>query len=170
MKKGFVYLGQALLIGNLAASLSLLGYRLTAEPAPGEMAPPRSIPSSPLPVGQPAPVSTIAAREASKHLLAQDAMFVDSRSLADFKKASIPTSYSLPVDREPSEYDKKRLKERPLLIVYGSDPDSRALSEKLAQQGLKVALLQDGLDGWRAAGLPVTTAVEAAENQQSGQK
>lgn len=168
MKKGFVYLGQALLIGNLAASLSLIGYGLTADPAPVRGASPHAALAPPSPVGKVHPVSTIDVREASKHLLAQDAMFIDSRSLADFKQASLPTSYSLPADREPSEYDKKRLKERPLLIVYGAEADTRGLAEKLAAQGHTVAILQGGLDGWRAAGMPVTRALETIDKPSPG--
>jgi rhodanese-related sulfurtransferase len=103
------------------------------------------------------------AKEASKHLLAQDAMFVDVRPLAAFKEANIPTSYSLPAERELSDYDMKRLKERPLLIVYGPDQAAQAVATKLAAKGLKVVILQDGLEGWRAAGMPVTTAVPALQ-------
>jgi rhodanese-related sulfurtransferase len=163
MKKGAVYLGQALLLGNLAVTFSLIGYRFSTDLAPPEKEATPSLEAShsPAAVSTPSvttPVLEITARDASKHLLAQDAMFVDVRSLEEFKEGSIPTAYCLPPEREMTEYDRKRLKERPLLIVYGPAEVSHAMAEKLAAQSFKVGVLRGGLEEWRQAGMPVIQA------------
>lgn len=147
---------QSLFLANLALTLALLGYHLRVTYGPAANAKPVSL----APATPKFPSLTVA--EAAKHLVANDAVFVDARQPASYKAGSIPTALSLPAGQDITAYDVQRLRPAALLIVYCDGPTCDAAEEVAAAlwaKGLtKVAVLQEGWQGWTEAGMPAVKA------------
>lgn len=92
-------------------------------------------------------------------------LFVDARSIFEFKLGHIVGALNLPADNFDPVYPKvaAKLKQADLIIVYCSG-DSCGTSEEVAKkliakgiQGNRVAIFSEGLPGWMGANLPIRT-------------
>ena len=80
---------------------------------------------------------------------------VDLREPPVFQRAHLPTAVSMPeAEIESRLAELHMLAGEPVLYCRGGDK-SKALSEKLAEQGITVAFLEGGLLGWEAEGFPL---------------
>ena len=80
---------------------------------------------------------------------------VDTRESAVFRRAHLPTATSIPLEElETRLAELHMLPGAPVLYCRGGDK-TKELAEKLAGEGLPVAFLEGGLLGWEAANLPI---------------
>ena len=80
---------------------------------------------------------------------------VDTRDAAAFGRAHLPTAVNIPLETvEQRMAELYMLQGQPVLYCRAGDK-SKALSEKLAEQGSPVAFLEGGLLAWEADGLPI---------------
>lgn len=90
-------------------------------------------------------------------------LFVDARSIYEFKLGHIPGALNLPADNFDPVFPKvaQQLKKAKLIIVYcsgGSCGTSEEVAKKLIEKGFtenRVAIFADGLPGWMGANLPI---------------
>jgi thioredoxin 1/putative thioredoxin len=80
---------------------------------------------------------------------------VDTRDAAAFGRARLPRAVNIPIESlETRLAELDQLPGQPVLYCRAGDK-SKALSEKLAEQGAPVPFLEGGLLAWEAEGLPV---------------
>ncbi|MBV9945898.1 MAG: thioredoxin [Myxococcales bacterium] len=80
---------------------------------------------------------------------------VDTRDAAAFGRAHLPRAVSMPIDEIESRLaELHMLPGQPVLYCRAGDK-TKALSEKLAEEGTPVAFLEGGILGWEAEGLPI---------------
>lgn len=86
-------------------------------------------------------------------------VWVDPRSVSEFREGHIPGAVHLPLERARDEHS--RLEDYTTIVVYGEDynsPLAHALSKTLLELGYDdVRTLRGGLRAWQAAGNPVET-------------
>lgn len=80
---------------------------------------------------------------------------VDTRESAVFRRAHLPTAISMPIEElETRLAELHMLAGAPVLYCRGGDK-AKDLAEKLAGDGMPVAFLEGGLLGWEAANLEI---------------
>jgi len=80
---------------------------------------------------------------------------IDTRDAAAFARAHLPRAVNMPIeDLESRLAELHMLAGQPVLYCRGGDK-TKALAEKLAEQGMPVAFLEGGLLAWEAEGLPI---------------
>ena len=78
---------------------------------------------------------------------------VDTREPAVFRRAHLPAAVGIPLEElEGRLAELHMLPGAPVLYCRSGDK-TKALAEKLAQEGMPVAFLEGGLLGWESAGL-----------------
>ncbi len=89
----------------------------------------------------------------------RNALIVDVRGPADFKKGHILNALNIPAARiEERAGEIAKFKERPVLCYCALGSVAPAACVKLRQQGFAtVYSLKGGLNAWQGASLPVTT-------------
>jgi thioredoxin 1 len=93
--------------------------------------------------------------ELAQLLSARAVVPVDTREAAAFGRAHLPTAVNIPLETvEQRIAELQMLEGQPVLYCRAGDK-SKALSEKLAEQGSPVAFLEGGLLAWEAEGLPI---------------
>jgi thioredoxin 1 len=93
--------------------------------------------------------------ELAQLLSARAVVPVDTREAAAFGRAHLPTAVNIPLETfEQRIAELEALEGQPVLYCRAGDK-SKALSEKLAEQGSPVAFLEGGLLAWEADGLPI---------------
>lgn len=88
----------------------------------------------------------------------QNAVIIDLRSIEEFLRGHIAGSQNvLPSDIKQHNLGKlEQYKEQPVIVVCASGMTSRGSAEQLYKQGFKqVYSLKEGIQGWRAANLPL---------------
>ncbi|GFK92496.1 Thiosulfate sulfurtransferase GlpE [Fundidesulfovibrio magnetotacticus] len=104
---------------------------------------------------------TVAPAEARAMLVAGARLFVDAREPAEYEAGHIPGAVSVSAEALLTGMDSVLPgveKGRPLLVYCGdlACPKSRDLAQGLKELGFAdIAVMPEGLDGWRAAGGPV---------------
>jgi thioredoxin 1 len=80
---------------------------------------------------------------------------IDTRDEAAFKRAHLPKAVNMPIEGiEERLAELHMLAGQPVLYCRSGDK-TKALSEKLAEQGMPVAFLEGGMLGWEADMLPI---------------
>ena len=80
---------------------------------------------------------------------------VDTRDAGSFARAHVPGAIHMPLaDIEAKVYELASTGRAPVLYDRAGT-DSKALAEKLAEQGVPVAFLEGGFLAWEVAGLPI---------------
>ncbi len=80
---------------------------------------------------------------------------IDTREEAAFGRAHLPGAVSMPLEQIESRLaELHMLQGQPVLYCRAGDR-TKAMAEKLAEQGVPVAFLEGGLLGWEAEGLPI---------------
>jgi len=93
--------------------------------------------------------------ELAQLLSARAVVPVDTREAAAFARAHLPTAINIPLETiEQRLAELHVLAGQPVVYCRGGDK-SKALSERLAEQGSPVAFLEGGLLAWEADGLPI---------------
>ncbi len=92
----------------------------------------------------------------------QHAVLVDIRDAAAFQAGHIPQARNLPV----ADFEKKVSslpKNKPVILVCDQGRSAIPAAAQLRKLGItEVSVMDGGLRGWSAAGLPVTTAKKGA--------
>lgn len=106
-------------------------------------------------------VRQIGLKEAVKHLVAGDAIFVDARPFEAYKRTFIPTGESVPAGDPPTPEQMEKFRQsNKLLIVYcdGADCDAAEQTARLLQslEFDRVVVMTAGIRGWLDGGLPTT--------------
>jgi rhodanese-related sulfurtransferase len=87
----------------------------------------------------------------------EDAQVIDLRGAEDYARGHLPDSRNIPLEQlaaRTGEID--RLKDAPLILVCQNGVQSAKACGQLQKLGFdKVGSLAGGINGWRAAGLPV---------------
>ncbi len=98
-------------------------------------------------------LATISAERLAARLAARDVAVVDVRSSMAYRAAHVPGSvWSI----RPRLRELARRSGSPLVLVADDPGVARIAALALARAGIaRVTLLEDGLDGWRARGLPL---------------
>ncbi len=97
--------------------------------------------------------------EAVRVINSEDALVIDVRSAADFKKGHILNARNIALARL-SEHEKElaKFKERPILCYCALGSTAPQACERLRKMGFNtVYSLKGGLNAWEGASLPVTT-------------
>lgn len=86
----------------------------------------------------------------------QEAVVIDIRNAQSFGEGHIVGAHNLPAD----QLDKKiatlqKFKGKPLIIVCSLGKEATKVAVTLKKQGFQAIVLHGGLQGWRAAGLPI---------------
>lgn len=110
---------------------------------------------------QEAAVAQIGLKEAVKHLVAADAIFVDARPFEAYKRTFIPSGESVPAGDPPTPEQMEKFRQsNKLLIVYcdGADCEAADQTARLLQklEFDRVMVMTAGIRGWLDAGLPTT--------------
>jgi len=100
----------------------------------------------------------LAARDAVRLINDRDALIVDVRPHAEFKKGHLMNAVNLPlakVDEKVSELGKD--KSRPIIVYCALGGSGVEAARKISGHGYtEVYPISGGLDGWMAADLPIT--------------
>jgi rhodanese-related sulfurtransferase len=101
----------------------------------------------------------LAPAEAVRLINDRNALILDVRGPADFKKGHILNALNIPAARiEERAGEIAKFKERPVLCYCALGTVAPAVCTKLRQQGFAtVYSLKGGLNAWQGASLPVTT-------------
>lgn len=89
----------------------------------------------------------------------EDALVVDVSPTADFAKAHILGSISVPLSELDPEKHKllSKSKDRPIVLVCRSGQTAHQAAKTLKKSGFaKVSVLEGGVTSWRGADLPLT--------------
>ncbi|RKU26731.1 hypothetical protein C6497_13130 [Candidatus Poribacteria bacterium] len=90
-----------------------------------------------------------------------DAIFVDTRSAASFKRGHIPRAVNVPINRVKSTISELPTNKETYLITYCGSvecPNAYQLMNMLLGQGyINVKFFPRGLRGWHALGYPLET-------------
>lgn len=105
------------------------------------------------------------------HKSRQALVILDARPTVMYEQEHIAGALSLPTVLFEQHYRERasRLPKDKLVVTYcGSSKCAKShyLAKKLAERGHRVAVLRDGLTGWKAEGFPVE-AVSTAEKTSS---
>jgi thioredoxin len=80
---------------------------------------------------------------------------VDTREAAAFARAHLPGAKNLPMTEIESRLAELHMLTGQPVVYCRSGDQTKALAEKLAEQGVPVAFLEGGMLAWEAEGLPV---------------
>lgn len=86
----------------------------------------------------------------------EDAVFVDIRSEADYRKAHLPNALHVPAERLLENHRIEQMRSRHLILYCDSGARSATACKKLRAAGFPHAYtLAGGIDAWRKANLPL---------------
>lgn len=87
----------------------------------------------------------------------EDALFVDVRSEAEFRKAHLPGALHVPADAAEQRLEKlARHRDRPVVVYCGNGTQAGRIAALLKKRGFpKVYQLRGGLANWQSVGYPV---------------
>lgn len=103
-------------------------------------------------------IRSISPAQATALINSEDALVVDVSPAADFSKAHLIGSISVPMaDLDPEKHKVlSKAKERPVVLVCRSGQTAFGAAARLKKAGFaKVNVLENGIAGWRAADLPL---------------
>jgi rhodanese-related sulfurtransferase len=103
-------------------------------------------------------IAGLSPAQATQLINREDALVVDVSPAADFAKAHILGSVSVPLaDLDPEKHKVlSKAKERPVVVVCRSGQTAQDAAARLKKAGFtKVGVLEGGIAGWRAADLPL---------------
>ncbi|MBY6064050.1 rhodanese-like domain-containing protein [Pseudidiomarina sediminum] len=103
-------------------------------------------------------VKALSAQEATLAVNRNDGVFVDIRSIDEYRKGHIHGSLHLPSERirknDTPALDK--YKSAPIVVVCATGMTAKAAAQQLAKAGYEnVALLQGGISAWQGASFPL---------------
>jgi rhodanese-related sulfurtransferase len=103
-------------------------------------------------------VKALSAQEATLLVNRNDGVFVDIRSVDEYRKAHIHGALSLPAERirknDTAALDK--YKSAPIVVVCATGMTAKAAAQQLTKAGYEnVALLQGGISAWQGASFPL---------------
>ncbi len=91
----------------------------------------------------------------------QDAVLIDIRSEADYRKGHLPNAISIPADRIPEDRKLEALRSRHLILYCDSGLRSATACKKLRAAGFPhVYNLEGGIAAWQKAGLPLESETQ----------
>lgn len=87
----------------------------------------------------------------------QEALFIDTRADADYRKAHLPGALHLPANAIGERLNKlDRYKDKPLIVYCSNGMQSGRVVSQLKQRGFaQVYQLRGGLAAWQGAGYPL---------------
>jgi thioredoxin 1/putative thioredoxin len=85
----------------------------------------------------------------------QQAVPVDTREAAVFRRAHLPGAVSIPIDELPTRLAELHMLPGAPVIYCRSGDKTKEMAEKLANEGMPIAFLEGGLLGWESAGFPL---------------
>ena len=103
-------------------------------------------------------IGSVSPAQATQLINRDDALVVDVSPAADFAKAHILGSVSAPLSELDPEKHKQlsKAKERPVVLVCRAGQTAHEAAARLKKAGFtKVNVLEGGINGWRAADLPL---------------
>ncbi len=80
---------------------------------------------------------------------------VDIREAPVFRRAHLPGAVSFPEEDVPTRLAELTMLPGPAVLYCRSGDRSKAVAEKLMDQGIEALFLEGGLLGWEAEGLPI---------------
>ncbi len=80
---------------------------------------------------------------------------VDTREASSFKRAHVPGAIHLPLEEIEAKIDTIAATGRVPVLYDRAGTDTKAVAEKLADQGYPVAFLEGGVLAWEVAGQPI---------------
>ncbi len=80
---------------------------------------------------------------------------VDTREASSFKRAHVPGAIHLPLEEIEAKIDTIAATGRVPVLYDRAGTDTKAVAEKLADQGYPVAFLEGGFLAWEVAGQPI---------------
>ncbi|MBG23635.1 MAG: rhodanese-like domain-containing protein [Idiomarinaceae bacterium] len=103
-------------------------------------------------------VKALSAQEATLLVNRNDGVFVDIRSVDEYRKAHIHGAINLPSERirknDTAALDK--YKAAPIVVVCATGMTAKAAAQQLTKAGYEnVALLQGGISAWQGASFPL---------------
>ncbi|RUO56555.1 rhodanese-like domain-containing protein [Pseudidiomarina homiensis] len=103
-------------------------------------------------------VKALSAQEATLLVNRNDGVFVDIRSVDEYRKAHIHGAINLPAERirknDTAALDK--YKSAPIVVVCATGMTAKAAAQQLTKAGYEnVALLQGGISAWQGASFPL---------------
>ena len=104
-------------------------------------------------------IPTLSPAAATQRMNRDEALVLDISPAADFAKAHILGSVSVPLaDLDPEKHKVlSKAKERPIIVVCRQGISAGDAAKRLKKAGFKdVAVLDGGIAGWRQADLPVS--------------
>lgn len=101
--------------------------------------------------------SSLSAASATLLYNRQDALFIDIRAEAEFRKAHLPGAMHVPAAELEQRLSKlEKHKQRPIIVYCDTGLRSGAVAAKLKKLGFaQVHQLQGGLAAWQNAGFPL---------------
>jgi thioredoxin 1 len=85
----------------------------------------------------------------------QQAVPVDTREAAVFRRAHLPGAVSIPIEELPTRLAELHMLPGAPVIYCRSGDKTKEMAEKLANEGMPIAFLEGGLLGWESAGFPL---------------
>jgi len=104
-------------------------------------------------------VETLSAQQATLLVNRQDGVFLDIRSIDEYRKAHIQGAVHLTAEkiRNGDTATLEKYKDAPIVVVCATGLTSKATANQLFKQGFtKVASMQGGISAWQAASFPLT--------------
>ena len=80
---------------------------------------------------------------------------VDTRDAAAFKRAHLPGASNMPIEEIETRLAELHMMPAQPVLYCRSGDKTKALAEKLANDGMPVMFLEGGMLGWESEGLPV---------------
>lgn len=104
-------------------------------------------------------VKTLTAQQATLLVNRQDGVFLDIRSVDEYRKAHIQGSVHITADRvrknELSSLEKH--KDAPIVVVCATGLTSKGVATQLQKAGYsQAAVMQGGISAWQSASFPLT--------------
>lgn len=89
----------------------------------------------------------------------EDAVFVDIRSDADFRKSRLPGAVHVAASAIDQNVDKlKRYRDRPVIVYCNNGIQTNRVAAQLKKHGIEqVYQLRGGFAGWQSGGYPTVT-------------
>lgn len=89
----------------------------------------------------------------------EDAVFIDVRSDADFRKGRLPGAVHIAASTIDQNLDKlQRYRNKPVIVYCNTGMQTGRIAAKLQKQGIeRVYQLRGGFAGWQSGGYPTVT-------------
>ncbi|MFC0446026.1 rhodanese-like domain-containing protein [Pseudidiomarina halophila] len=103
-------------------------------------------------------VKALTPQEATLQVNRNDGVFVDTRSIDEFRKGHIHGAINLPAERirKNDTAALEKYKSAPIVVVCATGMTAKSVAQELTKAGYEnVALLQGGISAWQGASFPL---------------